>query len=158
VAAFGMASLKRDNTRDARRLRDQDSLAQASQALRGAAFVRHCLNVSLPLANLLPCPDAAATEGVAALSCPVLARGWLPWRTLGLPPLKDSSGTCLWYERQGTTARVIVAGAPLAGQSRTAVAGRPECGGNLTATNYLDASDISLTLTLNTAAMVTRCP
>jgi hypothetical protein len=158
VAAVGVSSLQRGNTQNARRMQDQYRLTQATQALRSTAFVRRCQNTALPLANLLPCPDAAATEGIAAASCPGLVRGWLPWRTLGLPPLKDSSGTCLWYERQGITARVIVAGAPVAGQNRSAAAGRPECGGNLTATNYVDATDASLTLSLNTAAMVARCP
>jgi hypothetical protein len=158
LAAFGIASLQRGNTRDARRMQDQTNFAQATQALHAAAFTQRCRNTTLPPANLLPCPDAAATEGIAASSCPGLTRGWLPWRTLGLPPLRDSSGTCLWYERQGTTARVIAAGAPIAGQNRNTIAGRPQCGGNLTATNYVDATDASRSLTLNTAAILGRCP
>jgi len=157
AAAFGIARL-RSGTVDARRMQDQRNLALAVEALRSQAFVRRCIDTTLPLIDLLPCADGTATEGVAASSCPGLTRGWLPWRTLGLPPLKDSSGTCLWYERQGTTARVIAAGAASGGQNRSATAGRIVCGGNLSSANYLDASDVSLTLSLNTAAMVTQCP
>ena len=49
----------------------------------------------------LPCPQAwgdvgSGNEGRAAPSCanPI---GWLPWRTLGLPPMLDASGRQLWY-------------------------------------------------------------
>jgi len=157
VAAFGMAGLRR-GTSEARRNQDQQSLALGIAALRSAAFVRRCANRTTPLADLLPCADASTTEGTSAASCPGLTQGWLPWRTLGLPPLRDSSGTCLWYERNGTTARVIVAGAAIGAQNRSASSGRTICGGNLTATNYLDAGDQSLAMTLDTAAMVARCP
>jgi hypothetical protein len=158
LAALLITRLRSANAADARRMADQRSLALAVEALRGAAFARHCSNTSVPLSDVLPCPDGAATEGIAAASCPGLTRGWLPWRSLGLPPLKDSSGTCLWYERQGTTARVIAPGAATAGQNRGAAAGRSVCGGNLAEANYLDAADVSLALSLDTATMVARCP
>ena len=159
VAAFGMTVLQRGAQRDSRRVQEQRLLALGAETLRSAAFARRCLNAVLPLVELLPCPDGAATEGIAAPSCPTVARGWLPWRTLGLPGWKNSSGTCLWYERQGTTARVIAAGAATSGQNRTAAVGRLMCGGNLSAaSNYLDSSDASLAFTLDTAAMVARCP
>jgi hypothetical protein len=157
-AAFGMTALQRGALRDSRREQDQRLLASGAEALRNAAFARRCLNTVLPLGELLPCPDGAVAEGIAAASCPGIARGWLPWRTLGLPPLKDSSGTCLWYERQGTTARVIAAGAAMPGQNRAPAAGRMMCGGSLSAADYLDASDPALAITLDTAAMVARCP
>src|SRR5262245_26235155 len=108
--------------------------------------------------QLLPCPDAAGTEGVAAAACAVGVRGWVSWRTLGLPPLRDRSGTCLWYEYQGTTARVIAAGGAGPGQARAAAAGRPVCGGNLNANAYVDAQDNALTVTLDTAMIGARCP
>jgi hypothetical protein len=82
----------------------------------------------------------------------------LPWRTLGLPPLRDASGTCLWYERQGTTARVIATGAPTPAQTRSNLPARQICGGNNTAAQYLDATDAAVTVTLNLAAMVASCP
>jgi hypothetical protein len=132
-------------------------LAYAADALRGHAFVHHCLNTSRPYTDLLPCPDTV-TEGVAAPSCPGITRGWLPWRTLGLPSVRDRSGTCLWYERAGTTARVIAAGGASAVQNRANAAARIVCRGNYTATNYLDANDAALAITLDTAMLATRCP
>ena len=50
----------------------------------------------------LPCPEAAgnygtANEGIAAGNCSVPAVGRLPWRTLGIEKLVDSSGEPLWY-------------------------------------------------------------
>jgi hypothetical protein len=54
----------------------------------------------------LPCPDdGTQPEGVSALSCGaarVSQLGRLPWRTLGLGPLHDSDGQCLWYAVSGT--------------------------------------------------------
>jgi hypothetical protein len=134
------------------------ALALAAEALRGLAFQHHCLDTSIPLPNLLPCPDAAGVEGVAGASCAGLTQGWLPWRTLGLPPLRDSSGTCLWYERNGTTARVIAAGPAAAGQTRASLGTRPVCGGNNTPANYVNASDHAVAAALDTALMTARCP
>jgi hypothetical protein len=50
----------------------------------------------------VPCPEApgyigTANEGVAAGNCSLPAVGRLPWRTLGLSKLLDSSGEPLWY-------------------------------------------------------------
>src|SRR5688572_32663126 len=49
----------------------------------------------------LPCPQAwgdvgSANEGRAAPSC-ANPTGWLPWRTLGLPPQRDAAGRSIWY-------------------------------------------------------------
>jgi hypothetical protein len=137
---------------------EQRNFALAIGALRAHAFTRRCQVPALPLTEALPCPDAAATEGIAAASCPSISRGWLPWRTLGLPALRDHSGTCLWYERQGTTARVIAAGGANGGQNRNATNGRTVCGGNLTVSNYIDAQDVSQTIVLDTARIAARCP
>ena len=64
----------------------------------------------------LPCPDmrntGPATEGAQDSPCGsthVNQYGYLPWKTLGIEPLKDSSGECLWYVvsgdyKSGTTA------------------------------------------------------
>jgi len=52
----------------------------------------------------LPCPDTTNT-GLADASCGVVganALGRLPWKTLGLPDLRDGSGECLWYAVSGT--------------------------------------------------------
>ena len=49
--------------------------------------------------GILPCPDSN-NNGSADSPCGaigVTAIGRLPWRTLGLPDLRDGSGECLWY-------------------------------------------------------------
>lgn len=66
------------------------ALAQAREALIGRAVA----DKERP--GSLPCPDfdddGEATNG----SCPVTV-GRLPWRTLGLPDLRDGDGNRLWY-------------------------------------------------------------
>ena len=45
----------------------------------------------------LPCPDMDG-DGLEDTPCGTAsAEGWLPWMSLGLAPLRDSSGTCLRY-------------------------------------------------------------
>lgn len=44
----------------------------------------------------LPCPDTDG-DGVAEGNCSSTTLGLLPYRTLGLPDLRDASGNCLWY-------------------------------------------------------------
>lgn len=45
----------------------------------------------------LPCPDQDG-DGLAESPCgSSSAEGWLPWMSLGLPPLRDASGSCLRY-------------------------------------------------------------
>jgi hypothetical protein len=153
----GAASLRRAAARQRGVEQEQQNLAMAATALKAFAFARHCANPAQPLAALLPCPDGAAQEGVAATTCGTVP-GWLPWKTLGLPPLKDRSGTCLWYEPQGLTARVIAPGAALAGQNRAAASGRQICGGNRTVSNYVDSADVSHPLALDVTTMLARCP
>ncbi len=77
-------------------------LAQAKQALisRAASDANH--------PGSLPCPDAVTNiagnnvpnDGIADLlagsACPS-SIGRLPWRTLGLPDLRDADGERLWY-------------------------------------------------------------
>jgi hypothetical protein len=81
---------------------DAAVLAQAKEALIG----RSASDASRP--GSLPCPDAITNivgtnvpnDGIADLfagnDCPSYI-GRLPWRTLGLPDLRDSSGERLWY-------------------------------------------------------------
>lgn len=80
------------------------ALAQAKEALIGyAATYRDSHSSSGPVFGYLPCP-ATDGNGSAAGSCgskDVTLIGLLPWKTLGLPPLRDSSGECLWYAISG---------------------------------------------------------
>ena len=72
-------------------------LVQAKDGLIGFA----ALNTNRP--GALPCPDryapGDANEGTAASACATanLRIGRLPWKTLGLPDLRDASGERLWY-------------------------------------------------------------
>lgn len=86
------------------------SLAQARDALIGYAAAVNTTGVpSLPpppnpRLGELPCPNRTTLSdgtpsGIATTPCSGLAArvGWLPWKTLGLPPLRDGSGEYLWY-------------------------------------------------------------
>jgi hypothetical protein len=88
-------------------------LAQAKEALIGYAASYYDTVSSTAISQngwygFLPCPDvdnnAAYPEGVEHGNCAGQDKnslGRLPWRTLGLPPLRDGSGECLWYAISG---------------------------------------------------------
>jgi len=70
-----------------------DALAKAKEALIGRATI----DITLP--GSLPCPDNNNDGSADLLSgndCPNYI-GRLPWKTLGLPDLRDGSGERLWY-------------------------------------------------------------
>lgn len=69
------------------------ALAQAKAALLGRAVS----DGNRP--GSLPCPDTGndgSAELLAGIECPSYL-GRLPWRTLGLPDLRDGAGERLWY-------------------------------------------------------------
>ncbi len=73
-------------------------LQTAREALIGYALSFSDLNANR-LPGYMPCPDIDG-DGVADAPCGNAgesAIGRLPWQTLGLPPLRDSAGECLWY-------------------------------------------------------------
>lgn len=81
-----------------------EALAQAKEALIAYAVTvqissSHAANQPRP--GELPCPDkhtpGSALEGTSSTPCSGNALGRLPWKTLGLPDLRDSSGERLWY-------------------------------------------------------------
>ena len=85
--------------------RDQitsDALAQAKEALIGYAITYHDTHPT-QVFGYLPCPDADnngdAESNCEAKDVSVIFR--LPWRKLGLPPLRDGSSECLWYAVSG---------------------------------------------------------
>src|SRR5882672_3976399 len=70
-----------------------DALAMAKEALIGYA----AKDPNQP--GVLPCPDSD-NDGSADSPCGatgVTAIGRLPWKTLGLPDVRDGAGECLWY-------------------------------------------------------------
>jgi hypothetical protein len=79
------------------------ALAQAKEALLGRAASNQ--SGSIPRPGVLPCPDTHAqgdpNEGIANTSCLANAIGRLPWRTLGLPDLRDGANERLWYKLSG---------------------------------------------------------
>ncbi len=84
----------------------QRSLHQAKQALIGFAAgydQTHSDTINFGT-GYLPCPDITG-DGSANPPCANKGRtvlGRFPWRTLGLPPLYDGSGECLWYAVSGS--------------------------------------------------------
>lgn len=152
------------------------TLAQAKEALIGYA-ITYADTHSNTVPGYLPCPDISGTAGATGEgssdtcgSQDVSTIGRLPWKTLGLEPLRDGYGECLWYvvsgtyknnpktdmmnwdtkgllsvsDANGNTASDVVAvifspGPTLSGQDRSASGTAPTCGGNYTASNYLDS-------------------
>jgi hypothetical protein len=138
-----------------------ETLAVAAAALAGHARAQRCMAGTGTVADHLPCPNTGAPEGVAAPSCGPTAIGRLPWKTLGLAPLRDAAGECLWYERSAAGARVIAPGVALAGQTRATVAGAAICGGHYNAADYLELSggnDTSLPVPASALALPAGCP
>jgi type II secretory pathway pseudopilin PulG len=96
LAAFLVSALNSSSVQVERNKKTADALAQAKNALLAYAVS----DTNRP--GDLPCPDAN-NDGVAVPvddyvgnSCVSLI-GRLPWRTLGLPDLRDSDGERLWY-------------------------------------------------------------
>ena len=86
--------------------RTTESLALAKEALISftATYHEQLSATNEPrdgMFGFLPCPDnTSSAEGVASTSCGVKFQsnlGRLPWKTLGISPVKDGSGNCLWY-------------------------------------------------------------
>jgi hypothetical protein len=78
-----------------------DALAQAKAGLIAYAAA----DANRP--GSLPCPDTnndGSAEPYSGSDCPSYI-GRLPWRTLGLPDLRDGSGERLWYAVTGVFAR-----------------------------------------------------
>lgn len=83
----------------------RDSLAQAREALLGyATTYRDDPSHSTEVFGYLPCPDTNG-DGEADPPCGVAGNasvGLFPFKTLGLPDLRDSTGACLWYAVSGS--------------------------------------------------------
>jgi len=88
VSALSSSSLQIERDRTT-----ADALAQARDALIGRAVSDNTIPGSLP------CPDTnddGSAELLSGSNCPSYI-GRLPWKTLGLPELRDGSGEHLWY-------------------------------------------------------------
>lgn len=91
---------------------ERDRITQQALAEAKAALIAYAVTYSEThpgsAPGYLPCPDMSAggvgSEGSAEGSCgakDVSVIGRLPWKTLGLPPLRDGAGECLWYALSG---------------------------------------------------------
>ncbi len=153
-----------------------EALAQAREALVAYAASRQ----NQP--GVLPCPDTnndGSTDTTGSDCTSYLGR--LPWKTLGIPALRDAAGECLWYSLSPTfrsslapgsraaseklnlslsgeltvldatetalpaptnpvIAVIFSPGSGLNAQDRSSGGSTTECGGNTTASNYLDIS------------------
>lgn len=102
------------------------ALNQAKESLLGFAAT-YAQNHEVKLQGYLPCPDrdgdgsldmeteVNACKGIdkddnEELITPKTVLGRFPWRTLGLPPLRDGSGECLWYVVSANFKDTLVSG------------------------------------------------
>jgi type II secretory pathway pseudopilin PulG len=120
-AAFLVGELSSIAPQLERDKRTAEALSQAKEALIGYAA---SVDLSDPYAysprpGNLPCPDFSNT-GTAALTCSGSALGRLPWKTLGLPDLRDGSGERLWYA-VSSNFRKLSSGTPCS------TSGDPDC-------------------------------
>jgi len=96
-----MRSVQGDTSADGRTTL---ALAQAREALVGYAATYRDFHPGEAF-GYLPCPDwGTGIEGQSLSNCgsvDVTVIGRLPWKSLGIPPLRDASGECLWYAVSG---------------------------------------------------------
>ncbi|MBZ0091531.1 MAG: hypothetical protein K8F27_04835 [Sulfuricellaceae bacterium] len=105
---FVLGSLSRLSFQNERNSATSAVLAQAKEALIGYALTYSDSN-PFNVLGYLPCPDLGrGLEGledsagcIGASNQDLSVVGRLPWRTLGLPPLHDGNGDCLWYAVSG---------------------------------------------------------
>jgi len=103
-----LATLSGDDLRIRQLERSQAMLAAARTALIDFALVNPDVNPGE--AHSLPCPDIDSSGGFAegeahTSACGALGvstMGRLPWKTLGVPALKDAASVCLWYVVSGS--------------------------------------------------------
>lgn len=95
-AAFLVSALSRAGLQIERDKITADALAQAKDALVGYASSVTLTSSGSARPGDLPCPDIN-NDGSADTPCSGNVLGRLPWKTLGLPDLRDSSGERLWY-------------------------------------------------------------
>jgi len=91
TATLMITQISRNQQTIARSTNTVDAMRLSRDALLGYA-----LSQSVP--GVLPCPDADGDgdSDVIGSGCSAVA-AWLPFRTLGLDDIRDSSGAKLWY-------------------------------------------------------------
>lgn len=100
ILLAGLSNLSGNN---AKLERTSKALASAKELLISYALLSDKLPGS-PGIGFLPCPDRDG-DGLSDTPCGLpgtSVEGWLPWQTLGSPPLRDGSGVCLRYAVSGS--------------------------------------------------------
>lgn len=104
AAFFAINTFTRSNQNERNRLH-AGALAEAREALIGyAATYRDDTDRADEVFGFLPCPDGTNNDGAAEGACAarnVSLIGRLPWKTLGVPALRDGANECLWYALSG---------------------------------------------------------
>lgn len=119
VSAFLLTGISRNQHALDSPFKNIDVLSQAKKGL--IAYARLSDLDLNPVTGLnmryLPCPDLDG-DGLEETPCGIAsAEGWLPWMSLGLPPLKDSSEYCLRYfissgYKQGAPSAPLISALP----------------------------------------------
>ena len=112
-SAFLLTGLNQTSSRLQQNQQTSATLAEAKKALLAHTIYLGLKDSDDPGYYSLPCPDIDTSgfteEGSAHGTCTTglgkTAVGRLPWRSLGLPPLRDSNGECLWYVLSGNQNR-----------------------------------------------------
>jgi len=110
-SVFLLVNSSTDSTHTDNQNTTTESLSRAKTALLSFAtsyYLRQTLS-GTPHAGFhghLPCPEnsTSVADGRSALNCGgayTSALGRLPWLSLGIEPITDSSGECLWYALSG---------------------------------------------------------
>lgn len=112
AAYFAISAINRGGNNERNRINER-ALAQAREALiawsANNVGTRHGL---LPLPDLGSSRNGTPLEGSAAGAAAGIQKnmtviGRLPWRTLGIAPLRDAAGECLWYAVSGSTQNTV---------------------------------------------------
>ena len=104
IAVALVSSLSATALKNARQETTAAALAQAKEALISRAVLDENMPGSLPCPDLitntttpiLNVPNDGVADSLSGNDCPSYI-GRLPWKTLGLPDLRDGSGERLWY-------------------------------------------------------------
>ncbi len=108
--AWLLQGLNRNQYDLARQTQTIEALADAKEALIAFAvtYPDHDEGDKAGFYGFLPCPDTndgMNDEGDQDVSCGSQdenSLGRLPWKTLGIAPLRDGDGECLWYAVSGS--------------------------------------------------------
>lgn len=109
VAAYFALNVLGGSAHNERLRLNAAALGQAKESLIGFAATYRDTHALWPF-GAMPCPDMTENplpggQASASPTCPataVSAIGRLPWQTLKLPALRDSSGECFWYAVSGS--------------------------------------------------------